>query len=220
MGPVQVLKDRGALVRVRGGESAFCAFWLVVLFATLVTHKIHAKHPSPAPDTSQNGASPISSPPISALSESPAIRPETGAWIVRARGRHGLGQLEVENGSDLDSVVKLVSASVPRKVFWEVYARAHDSETVKGVHAGSYLLRFALGRNWDGQRFSQDSQFYEVGDPLEFHETNVEDAESGGSRIKYAFHHVTLNLVFDGNTLRNEIDAATFSEGELEDEGG
>jgi hypothetical protein len=121
-----------------------------------------------------------------------------------------LGRLEIENGSDVDSVVKLVSASVPRKVFWELFIRAHDSDTVKGVRAGSYLLRFALGRNWDGQRFTQDSQFYEVGNPLEFHESNV---------VKYTEHHVTLNLVFDGNTPRNEIDAATFSEGELEDEG-
>jgi hypothetical protein len=155
--------------------------------------------------------------PIRPLTYTP--RPETGTWVVRYRGQGGRGQLEIKNDTDSDSVVKLISASIPREIFWVIYIRAHDAYTIKGVRPGSYLLRFAQGSEWDGpsKRFLEDAMFYEADADFDFTETRSLPDENGRYSIEYAVRQVTLNPVFDGNIQRKEIDEAAFNEGEADE---
>ena len=73
----------------------------------------------------------------------------TGTWVVRPHGARGRNVLKIQNGTDLDAAVELVTASVPRKTFWIVYKRAREEKVVGGIAAGTYLLRFALGQDWE-----------------------------------------------------------------------
>ena len=139
----------------------------------------------------------------------------TGTWIIKPRGAPGHGVLKIENGSPLDAVVKLVTADPPRKTVWKLYVRAHEQKSVARINEGTYLLRFALGSDWDGgtKRFLRNSEYYQAGKPLDFVETDPTFDERG----KYTTIEITLNLVFSGNLPREPIKESLFDEGESED---
>jgi hypothetical protein len=105
-----------------------------------------------------------------------------------------------------------VSVSSPRKVFWIVYIRAHEERTVRGIAIGTYLLRFAWGRDWevDTRKFSQDAWFYQAGRDLAFTETEPTEDRRG----EYTELRVTLNEVIGGNLPRVGITETAFNEGE------
>jgi hypothetical protein len=157
-------------------------------------------------------------PAIESRSESPsstghqAVSLPNGTWILNPHGIRGHGVLRIQNGSDLDSAVKLVSAGLPRKVFWIVYVAGHAEKTLRGIAAGAYLLRFALGRDWDAetQRFLRDRRFYEAGQQLVFTERNATEDQRG----EYTELHLTLNEIIGGNLPRAEITESVFNEGE------
>jgi hypothetical protein len=144
----------------------------------------------------------------------PAVSLPNGTWILKPRGIRGHGVLRIQNGSDLDSAVKLVTASLPRKVFWVVYVRGHEERTLRGIAAGAYLLRFALGRDWDAdtQRFLRDRRFYEAGKQLVFTEREATEDQRG----EYTELHLTLNEINGGNLPRAEITEGVFNEGASE----
>jgi hypothetical protein len=144
--------------------------------------------------------------------ERPAISLPTGTWVLKPRGIRGRGVLRIQNGGDLDSEVKLVTVSIPRKVLWIVYIRAHEERTVRGIAFGTYLLRFALGRDWDAatRTFVQNAWFYEAGKQLVF--TEMEPTED--RRGEYTELRVTLNEVIGGNLPRVGITETVFNEGE------
>ena len=155
---------------------------------------------------------------IQSRSEPPSStgRPEVslpnGTWILKPRGIRGHGVLRIQNGSNLDSSVKLVTAGLPRKVFWVVYVAGHGERTLSGIAADAYLLRFALGRDWDAetQRFLRDRRFYEAGEQLVFTERDATEDHRG----EYTELHLTLNEIVGGNLPRAEITESVFNEGE------
>ena len=142
----------------------------------------------------------------------PAVSLPNGTWILKPRGLRGHGVLTIQNGTDLESAVKLVSAGLPRKVFWVVYVAEHGERTLSGIAAGTYLLRFALGRDWDTetQRFLRDRRFYEAGKQLVFTERDATEEQRG----EYTELHLTLNEIIGGNLPRAEITESVFDEGE------
>jgi hypothetical protein len=144
--------------------------------------------------------------------ERPTVSLPNGTWLLKPHENRGHGVLRIQNGDDFDSTVRLVTASIPRKLFWVIYIRAHEEKTVSGIAAGTYLLRFALGRDWnaDTRRFLQNVWFYEAGRQLDFTETTPTE-ERPGEYIKF---HVTLNEVIGGNLPRVGITEAVFNEGE------
>jgi hypothetical protein len=146
--------------------------------------------------------------------ERPAAFLPNGTWVLAPRGTRGRGVLRIQNGSDLDSAVKLVSVDVPRKVFWIVYIRAHEEKAVDGIAVGTYLLRFALGRDWDteARKFLQNTWFYQAGKQLVFTEAEPTEDHAG----EYTELHVTLNEVLGGNLPRVGITEAQFNEGSSE----
>jgi hypothetical protein len=153
----------------------------------------------------------VPSPPEGFEFERPAVSLANGTWILKPHGNMGHGVLRIQNGGDLDAAVRLVSASVPRKLFWITYVRAHGEKTVNGIPVGSYLLRFALGRDWntDSRHFLQYPWFYEAGKQLDFTET----ASTEERRGEYIELHVTLNEIIGGNLPRVGITEAVFNEG-------
>jgi hypothetical protein len=136
----------------------------------------------------------------------------TGTWLTAPRGTKGDGILRIQNGSGLDAVVKFVSAMPPRRTVWMVYIRAHDTDTVKGVGPGSYLLRFGLGLDWDASSriFLRNPEFYEAGKQLDF----IETAESADEPGKYTDIKITLNDGPFGNLPRAPINDLIFGEGD------
>jgi len=141
-----------------------------------------------------------------------ALSLPTGTWILRPHGARGRGVLKVQNGSDLDSAVRLVTAATPRKVLWTLYIRAHGEKETGGIVAGSYLLRFTLGEDWDaeGGRFREKAEFYQAGQQLGF--TEREPTENEGA--EYTELTVTLHEMLGGNLPRMPITEALFNEGQ------
>jgi hypothetical protein len=141
-----------------------------------------------------------------------AISLPTGTWIITPRGIRGEGILRIKNGTGLDAAVKLVTAVSPRKTAWMVYIRAGEEKTVAGIGAGTYLLRFALGLDWDAsdRKFLRSPEFYEEGKHLDFTEMEPTSDEPG----KYAKITLTLNEVPFGNLPREPINEIIFSEGD------
>jgi len=139
----------------------------------------------------------------------------TGTWVIRPRGIGGKGSLRIENGTGLDAAVKLVTSTLPRKTIWMLYVRSKEAKAIDGVRVGSYLLRFALGMDWDiaTRKFFQNQQFYDAGGQLEFSETETESS-SGELGIKYTEIEISLNEVPFGNLQRAPINETVFDEGD------
>ena len=147
------------------------------------------------------------------IPEHVAVSLPTGAWIIRPRGMAGHGVLKIENGSGLDAAVKLITANSPRKTVWMLYIRAHEQKSIAGISIGNYLLRFAMGLDWDAdtRKFLRNLEFYQAGKQLEFTETEPTSNEPG--KYKYTEIEITLNEVFSGNLPREPINEMIFNEG-------
>jgi hypothetical protein len=93
-----------------------------------------------------------------------------------------------------------------------LYIRAHEEKEINGIGAGSYLLRFTLGQDWDSEtrKFLQKAWFYQAGRQLDF--TEIEPTES--ERGQYTELTVTLHEMVGGNLPRVDISEALFNEGQ------
>jgi len=193
-----------AIAKVALGGIALIAVLVWMIIAGLTGGK--TKTPVKNPDEPATVAPAIVPP------ERPAVSLPTGTWVLKPRGIRGRGVLRIQNGGDLDSAVKLVTVSIPRKVLWIVYIRAHEERTVRGIEFGTYLLRFALGRDWDvdTRKFAQNAWFYQAGRQLAFTETEPTEDQRG----EYTELRVTLNEVIGGNLPRVGITETVFNEGE------
>jgi hypothetical protein len=206
-------KRRLPLVKLALGGVLLAALvvWIAVaMFANRDGHS--AKVPEvqmPVPPQAQpNAPLQLQSPEIP---ERVAVSLPTGAWIIRPRGMAGHGVLKIENGSGLDAVVKLITANSPRKTVWMLYIRAHEQKSIPGISIGNYLLRFAMGLDWDvdAKKFLRNLEFYQAGKQLEFTEIEPTSDEAG----KYKEIEITLNEVFSGNLPREPINEIMLNEG-------
>ncbi len=59
----------------------------------------------------------------------------------------GYGELEIDNGLDLDAVAVL--ATLANETVISVYIWANNKVTVTGIRDGTYKLFFMLGEDWD-----------------------------------------------------------------------
>ncbi len=164
----------------------------------------------PVPTKAQPNA-PLPSPWVP---ERVAVSLRTGTWIRPRRGIAGNGVLKIENGTGLDAVVKLVTVDSPPKTVWMLYVRVGEPATVGSIAVGSYLLRFALGLDWDAgtRKFRRNIEFYQAGRQLEFTEIEPTWDEPG----KYSEIEITLHEMFGGNLPRKPINETTFNEGDLQ----
>jgi hypothetical protein len=192
---------------------------LVVLAIVLAWLVLRLPNREPVTEDKSTDRAPTSSPSPPIVPPQPEHTParvaaalSTGTWIMKPRGAGGHGVLRIQNGSDLDSAVKLVTSPIPRRLVWFLYIRAHEEKEINGIGAGSYLLRFTLGQDWDSetQKFLQKAWFYQAGRQLDFEE--IEPTE--GERGQYTELTVTLHEMVGGNLPRVDISEALFNEGQ------
>ncbi len=121
----------------------------------------------------------------------------------------GLGELEVDNGTSLDAIAKLVDTTTKTSIF-TVYIKANSIFTINKVSSGNYKLYFNLGNDWDsGVKAFRVNSGYEVFEE-DFDFTTSKSVESEGIRTRYATFRVTLNPTIDGRAETNEVDAGEF----------
>ena len=150
--------------------------------------------------------------PSANIPERAAVSLSTGTLLIRPRGVKGNGVLTISNGTGLDAVVKLVSATPPHVAIWMVYIRAHDETVRSGIAAGSYLLRFALGLDWNvtTTKFLRTQEFYQAGQHFDFVEIEPTFDKPG----TYDEVKISLDPVPFGDIPREPIDELTFNEGD------
>ncbi|MGH8572485.1 MAG: hypothetical protein ACREX8_07915, partial [Gammaproteobacteria bacterium] len=102
----------------------------------------------------------------------PERRLDNGQLVDNQR-RTGSGQLEVDNGTEHDAVVKLVQSGEP---IVSVYVRKGSKTTVEKINDGSYELFYTSGVDWDNEleTFTRSCQFERFDAPAEFTTVSVE----------------------------------------------
>ncbi|MCA1671378.1 MAG: hypothetical protein LC799_03975 [Actinobacteria bacterium] len=75
-------------------------------------------------------------------------RPETGTEL-RDRVRSGGAVLSVDNGTNLDAIVKVLTLDDPPTAVAAVYVRAKEQLEISRLPRGTLRLAFAQGSHWD-----------------------------------------------------------------------
>lgn len=112
------------------------------------------------------------------------------------------GELNIQNSTTYDGVVKLVSLSSKKSVF-TVYISANNSYNINNIEDGDYKLVFVLGNDWN----ENDKFFVKNASYLSFEENfNFFTSENG-----YQTYEVSLNQVVGGNASTNKINSGEFN---------
>lgn len=122
----------------------------------------------------------------------------------------GLGEVKIENGTDLDAVVKLVNNYSKRSIC-TVYMKAKSTYKISEISDGVYDLYFAHGRDWDkeSQRFLVNSSYSRFEDNFDFATTN--EYQSDGVKRIYAVFEITLHSVLGGSAKTDRVSENEFS---------
>lgn len=121
----------------------------------------------------------------------------------------GLGELKIENGTDYDTVVKLIRTSIDESVY-TTYIKAKNSHKINEILDGKYILLFMHGRNWDeiNQTFLVDKSHSKFEDDFDF--ITREITEYDGTYEEYSTYTVTLHPVHSGTAETNDISEDEF----------
>jgi len=122
----------------------------------------------------------------------------------------GLGQLKIDNGTNLDAIAKLVNASTNKSIF-TVYIKAKNTYSISKISDGNFKLFFNLGNDWDTEikAFMVNSGYKVFEENFDF--TTSEYEEGDYVHTQYATFSVTLNPVIGGQAKTDEINAIEFS---------
>lgn len=98
-----------------------------------------------------------------------AVRLATGTSLINKLSG-GMGELTVENGTDLDAVIIMSRSEQPNFPLLAVYIQAGDSYTVKRIGDGIYILWYTLGKDWDdtSKTFTRNTSLNRFEDELSF----------------------------------------------------
>lgn len=129
----------------------------------------------------------------------------TGDAVLGSRRMSGKGVFTLDNGSDGDAVVTLISSVTGRRVR-SIYIREHEKGSLRSLDPAVYRVNVAKGCNWNdsARRFSSEPSYFKMSHPYNFTEVNEDD------RIKYSSWTLTLYKVFDGNVSQEPISEAEF----------
>jgi len=113
----------------------------------------------------------------------------------------GDGELEINNGTGYDTVVKLIHISTDRAVY-TAYIKANNIHKIGNIRDGNYKLLFMHGKDWDGiyQTFLVSKSYSEFRDDFYFITTWEE----------YTIYEVTLHPVLGGTAITDEISENEF----------
>jgi hypothetical protein len=122
------------------------------------------------------------------------------AKVVESDDVVGDGPLTVNNGTGSDAVV-VVYNSQTQAVVRGLYVRNGQTASVDDIPYGTYVLRFARGRDYSGLRqgFCVDLGAEEFDQPVVFHE------ETRGEKIYASGKTITLHKVVNGNATSHRI---------------
>jgi len=128
-----------------------------------------------------------------------------GTNIQPPQGESGYSQLTIENGNTVDAVAKLVDATSGQTLRF-VYVKANDTVVLDNLGQGTYILKFALGTDWDQyqQQFRHLRTVLAFSDPLEF----VVKRDAAGEA--WRTYTVTLHPVLHGQAQTEPIPADEF----------
>jgi len=116
----------------------------------------------------------------------------------------GNGELEIENGTDLDALAKLIRAG---SSVLTVYIKANSTYTMFNISNGTYWLAFAHGLDFDStnQQFRRNTEYSAFDSTFDF--TRTEDSQY----YYYSIFEVTLNSVIGGTATTSSVDPDQFN---------
>lgn len=103
----------------------------------------------------------------------PPRRLSNGTFIKQTASLTGDGELEINNGQDLDAVVVLTMLNDAS--LFAVYVRARDQFKIEGISDGTYKLFFMLGEDWDSVtgRFTRKARYQVFEDTFRYTTTST-----------------------------------------------
>ncbi len=167
-----------------------------------------AKSVEPASAARSGQASPAKTRTASGSGDSNAL--DNGAMLYND-GADGLGELSIDNATQYDALVKLVSADSMRTVK-TIYVQGNNSAVLANIAPGAYIVRYGLGLDLDPARgiFTRSAVYVEFSEPIEYTEVK------SGSQIKYKVYELTLNTAHSASTDIDDISAAEFTANDAE----
>lgn len=114
--------------------------------------------------------------------------------------RDGEGDLEIDNGQDLDAVAVMTTlADAP---IFSVYVRARSQFKIEGIRDGTYKLFFMLGEDWDAVtgRFTRKARYEVFEDTFRYTTTST----------TATIWRVTLHSVVGGTAQTDNVDPSKF----------
>jgi hypothetical protein len=124
-------------------------------------------------------------------------RKANGSYITRTTG--GSGQLKIDNGNNVDTVVKLVKVG-SKKAAVSVYVRGTKKVTTGRIKDGTYQVFTSSGADWDGARFTRNCQFSKFDSNMKFTTTSRQ----------YTIWEIGLKTRLGGNVSSSDVDPDTF----------
>ncbi len=123
----------------------------------------------------------------------------------------GLGELKIDNGTDMDALAKLVK-SYPHKSVYTVYIKAKSIYKITGISDGYYDLYFAHGRDWDriNQKFLVNTSYSKFEDGFDF--VTKDEYLSDSINTRYTIFEVTLHPVFGGSAETDSVSENEFNQ--------
>lgn len=139
-------------------------------------------------------------PTASPTATSPPRRLSNGTFIKEAVPRDGEGNLEIDNGQDLDAIA--VMTTLTDTPIFSVYVQAQSQFKIEGIRDGTYKLFFMLGEDWDSAtgRFTRKAR-YEVFEDTFRYTTTLTTA---------TIWRVTLHTVVGGTARTDRVDPSRF----------
>lgn len=137
-------------------------------------------------------------------------RPASGTLLDDGRGSDAFGygtQLDVDNGTDADALLKLVEVGSSEKLL-AVFVRRQSKCSIKGIPPGTYRLLFALGDGLDAgtNELLDVSSCAEFEAPLEFEERRTRSGTSSTQVL------ASLAETVGGNARSTRVDQREFDE--------
>jgi hypothetical protein len=124
-------------------------------------------------------------------------RKANGSYMTRTTG--GSGELKVDNGNNVDTVISLVKSG-SKKPSISVYIRGKKKVTTGRIKDGTYQVYMSSGADWDGKRFTRNCQFSKFDSSLKFTTTSRQ----------YTIWELSLKVFLGGNATSSEVDPDSF----------
>jgi hypothetical protein len=119
--------------------------------------------------------------------------------FVRPGNRSGRGRLEIDNGTESDTVITLAKG---KSAAFTVYVRSGSNFAVKGIRDGSYTIFYSAGEDWDAKSgsFTRNCGFKKFDDVAVFKTTY------GGGYIQTTVQQIGLQPTVGGNATTSDVD--------------